>query len=503
LDSAYDKINKNLFWTDIIIRTSKANLIFFSSYFDQFNLPYANGFKIAKKKKANLLNSEELASVFHFPIYSQKFSALLKVNYLKYSPMYILDNPSQPAFSTIDGSRFYLDVNDRRCHQLILGKTGMGKSNLLKSMILNNSLCVFDPHGDLINEVLQHYPKNRANDLVYLDVSNYNFPFCFNPLDVKSYEQRILIVSSIVDVFKKMFGHSWGPRLEYFLKNSLLLITEVEGCTLLSLNRLFIDEDFLKELLFKANNNFLNFFFYNEFLNQSAKVKNEIISPIMNKIGVLLMDPVLRNIFASTKNKLDMNYLINSNKVILIDLSKGKIGSLNSGFLGSLMLSMFQNAAMSRAFLNEDDRKDFYLYIDEFQNFATDYFANSLSELRKYRMNLILANQFLDQLSEVLVKGVIGNVANYVLFRLGMNDAEIFLKQLNEKIPIDCFLSISKHNAYAKIGDNLLNVGVCPINYSKNSEHEIIKLVKNSQQKYCNSKKGVEFKLSKWISSIN
>lgn len=516
-EGAIDKINKNLFWSSIQFSSArKIDLDAAVVYLNKFNLPHANGFKLSKKPVKFLMSSEEIASVFHFPTSNECTEIVEKISHLKI-PYLSANNSIEQVEGLILKSENNLPIvlteADRNRHTYIIGKTGMGKSTLIRNMILQDlnlgkGIGLIDPHGDLIDQILSQYPKNRTNDLVYVDPSDFANPICFNPLDVGDSYQRNLVADSLVEVFKKIFSHSWGPRLEYFLKNSFLLLTEIEGQTLLSLPRLFAEPEYLKGLLNKSENFFLKNFFETEFLALAEKQRQEIVSPILNKVGPLLIDPILRNIFASPKNKLDLNFLMNSNKVVLINLSKGKIGSLNSSLLGAILVSSFNSAALKRAHLNEPERQNFYLYIDEFQNFATESFAESLAEARKYKLNLILANQYLAQLPENLVDGVLGNVGNCIVFQIGFSDAEKFYSQFAEKIPVNCFVGIRRFSAYAQLVQNGIDTVLVSIqtdNMTGHAEPDTIqnkqKLIQSSVGRYNTKLSSLDRKLKKWILS--
>jgi len=510
-EGAIDKINKNLFWTNIKFSyTNKSDLDSALVYLNKFNLPHANGFKLSKKPIRFLMSSEEIASVFHFPTSNECMEIVEKISHLKIPFVGSDKNCNELCLNSENDIPIYLAEADRNRHTYIIGKTGMGKSTLIKSMILQDlalgkGIGLVDPHGDLIEHILMNFPKNRTNDLVYVDPSDFANPICFNPLDVGDSYQRNLVADSLVEVFKKIFSHSWGPRLEYFLKNSFLLLAEIEGQTLLSLPRLFSEPDYLKSLLSKTENYFIKNFFETEFLALAEKQRQEIVSPILNKVGPLLIDPILRNIFASPKNKLDLAFLMNSNKIVLLNLSKGKIGSLNSSLLGAIFVSSFNSAALKRAQMLESERNNFYLYIDEFQNFATDSFAESLAEARKYKLNLILANQYLTQLPENLVDGVLGNVGNTIVFQIGFADAEKFYAQFAEKIPINCFVGIRRFSAYAQFvqnGTDSVLVSIKTIDtvneyLAENQNKE--KLIQSSLSRYNTKLSLVDKKLKKWI----
>jgi hypothetical protein len=339
---------------------------------------------------------------------------------------------------------------------------------------------------------------------VYLDPTDFRHPFVFNPLDVDSVYEKTILADNLVLVFKKIFGYSWGPRLEYFLKNALLLLVESEDVSLLSLPRVFSDEKYLQSLLSLSKNFFLVDFFKNEFLSLNYKSRLEIVAPILNKVGPLVMDPVLRNIFASVKTKLDLKHCIDNEKIVLVNLSKGKIGSLNSNFLGSILISVLQTNVLARSYISYEERKDCFLYIDEFQNFATESFAEILAESRKYKLNLILANQYFSQVEENLLQAILGNVANLVCFQLNYADAETAFFQFNEKIPLQCFLDIPKFKAYGNFsfdsGKVFCSLDVRPNLDTGNKFYQNVDILKKlTKQKYTLKADTISWKVKKWI----
>jgi len=266
----------------------------------------------------------------------------------------------------------------------VVGKTGMGKSSFLANMIFSdvyagNGVGVIDPHGDLISDVLHFIPSYRTNDVILFNPSDVDFPVSFNLFYGVDDILKSLVGSGIVGVFKKMFAESWGPRLEYILRNAVLSLLYYPFSTLMSLPLLLQDEVFRKKVLFYVKDPVLRNFWFYEFDKWNVKQRNEAVAPILNKVGQFLSSPAMRNILGQNKSSLDLRFAMDSGKIVLFDLSKGKIGEDNSSMLGSMLITKFQIDAMSRAYLDISKRKDFYLYVDEFQNFATDSFASILS----------------------------------------------------------------------------------------------------------------------------
>jgi hypothetical protein len=318
-------------------------------------------------------------------------------------------------------------------------------------MVSNKGICVIDPHGDLIDDIIGQVPSYRINDVVLFDVADRDFPVGFNVLEHDKPEEKPLIASGIISIFKKLFGFSWGPRLEYILRNTLLAILEYPNATLMHVLRMLTDDDFRKDVLEYVKDPLILNFWKDEFGSRPQKQREESISPISNKIGQFTSSSIIRNIFGQSKSKINFRKLMDEGKIVLVNLSKGKIGEDNTNLLGSFIVSKIQIDAMSRADMEEEKRKDFYLYIDEFQNFATESFATILSEARKYKLGLILANQYSSQLDEVTRGAIFGNVGTMISMTLGYDDAIIMANQFKGMVSANDFLDIPKFKAYIKL----------------------------------------------------
>jgi hypothetical protein len=354
---------------------------------------------------------------------------------------------------------FGITREDKLRHMYIIGKTGTGKSNLIANlarsdMISNKGLCVIDPHGDLIDDIIAQVPSYRINDIVLFDVSDREWPVGFNVLEHEKPEEKPLIASGIVSIFKKLFGHSWGPRLEYILRNVLLSILEYPNATLMHVLRMLTDDNFRADVLEYVKDPVILKFWKDEFESWPEKQREEAISPITNKVGQFTSSQIIRNIFWQSKSKINFRRLMDEGKIVLINLSKGKIGEDSTNLLGSFVVSKIQIDAMSRADLSEAQRKDFYLYIDEFQNFATESFASILSEARKYKLGLIVANQYSSQLDEITRGAIFGNVGTIIAMTLGYDDAVIMANQFKSMVSANDFLDIPKYKAYIKLSVN-------------------------------------------------
>ncbi len=404
--------------------------------------------------------------------------------------------------------KFGIKQDDRRRHMYIIGKTGMGKSTVMENMIIQdiiagNGVALVDPHGDFAEKLLDYIPSYRVNDVIYFNPADMDFPISFNVMEQVDQEHKHLIASGLVGVFKKLWADSWGPRLEYILRNTILALLDYPGSTLLGVMRVLVDKNFRKKVIDKIQDPVVKSFWVQEFSKYSEKFANEAIAPIQNKIGQFLSTALIRNIVGQVKSSIDMRDIMDSKKILIMNLSKGRIGEDSSALLGAMMITKIQLAAMSRIDIVEDDRKDFYLYVDEFQNFATDSFASILSEARKYRLNLIIAHQYVEQLEETVRAAVFGNVGTLMTFRVGASDAEFLVKEFTPYFTEEDIVNLAKYDVYMK----LMIDGVASSPFSattlppftttvKTNNRE--KVITVSRERYGKPRTLVEDKISKW-----
>jgi len=355
-----------------------------------------------------------------------------------------------------NGRIFGIKQADRRAHMYIIGKTGTGKSTLLEAMIrqdvdADRSLALLDPHGDLVERVLAQAPENRKADLIHFNVPDVSRPLGFNPLESVPPLRRPLAASGLLEVFKKIWVDSWGPRLEHILRNALLALFDQPQATLADVLRLLDDSAFRRDAASRVHNPQVRHFWVREYESYPARFRAEAIAPIQNKVGAFLADPVLNRIVTQPKNAFDLRQVMDEGKILLVNLAKGKIGEDTAALLGAMLVSRIGLAALSRADVPETERRDFYLYLDEFQNYTTLSLANMLSELRKYRVGLVLAHQYLSQLDLQVRDAILGNVGSIISFRLGLADAEILAKEFYpEFAPID-LISLPNYHLYLKL----------------------------------------------------
>jgi len=353
--------------------------------------------------------------------------------------------------------RFGIKDMDRLAHIFCIGKTGVGKSTLLMNMATSDiekgkGLCVIDPHGDVAETLLQRVPEHRKDDLIYFDPSDLEHPIAFNPLHGIHPTFHHLVASGLVSVFKKIWGEtSWGPRMEYILRYVLLTLLEYPDATLLDIQPLLTDTERRDTILAYVKNEPTIAFWKNEFLKYSPTMRAEAISPILNKTGLFLTSIPLRNVVGQKTTSFRMQRVLDGSKILICNLSKGKIGEDACTLLGSLLVTSIQLAALYRAHQPEQERRPFFLYIDECQVFVTLTFADMLAESRKYRLGVFMANQFLDQLHEKIRAAIFGNCGTIISFRVGATDAELLEKEFYPVFEAIDFVHLPRYSLYLKL----------------------------------------------------
>ncbi len=408
--------------------------------------------------------------------------------------------------------KFGIKTDDRRRHMYLIGKTGMGKSTILENMIVDDirsghGVAVVDPHGDLAEKIIEYIPDNRIDDVIYFNPSDIDYPIAFNVVEQVEPHLRHLVASGLLGVFKKLWSDSWGPRLEYILRNAILAILDFPGSTLLGVVRMLSDKNYRKRIVANIKDPVVKSFWEKEFAGYADKFASEAVSPIQNKVGQFLSSSLMRNIIGQVKSVINLREIMDGNKILIMNLSKGRIGEDNSALLGAMMITKIQLAAMSRVDIPEKERKDFYLYIDEFQNFSTDSFANILSEARKYRLNLILAHQYIEQLSEKVKPAVFGNVGTMVVFRVGATDAEELVKEFTPIFTEEDLVNLPRYEMYLKLMiDGIASspfsaIGLPPLRDDEKTNNAE-KTISKSRKKYASNREIVEEKIMDWHSNI-
>lgn len=413
-------------------------------------------------KQTNVMSSEELATLYHFPNKSVTTPGVVWLTSKR--------APAPPQIPTtglyLGKSVFrgitrpvYIEREDRRRHMYIIGKTGTGKSEFLKEMVLQDicngeGICVVDPHGDLVEEVLPLVPPERAEDVIVFDPSDTQRPMGLNIMEAYTEEQKHYIVSSIIGLFYKLYDPNQtgivGPRLEHGIRNAMLTVMAEPGSTFIEVQRALTDSAFVQQILPKITDPIIKRYWTDQIAQTNDFHKSEVLDYIVSKFGRFVTNKLMRNIIGQSKSAFDFRQIMDERKILLINLAKGKIGEENSNFLGLILIPKILVAAMSRQNISQDQRKDFYLYVDEFQNFATPDFAVILSEARKYKLNLTVANQFTGQMQEEVKNAVFGNVGTLVSFRVGVTDANYLQHEFQPTFTEADLINIDKYNAYMK-----------------------------------------------------
>lgn len=351
---------------------------------------------------------------------------------------------------------FSLSPADRRQHVYVIGKTGTGKTTLLRSLILQDiaageGVGVLDPHGDLAEDLIDHIPPWRMSDVVYFNPADVEYPVGFNLLRAVPAPSRSLVASGIVSAFKHLWRDSWGPRLEYILYATIAALLDVENATILGVQRMLADAEYRRWVVKQIKDPAVKAFWEGEFALYDKRFMAEAIAPVQNKVGQLVMSPVIRNIVGQVKSRFDTRFIMDRKRIFIANLSKGKLGEDKSNLLGSMLVTAFQLASMSRSGVPEKERVDFRLFVDEFQNFATGSFASILSESRKYRLSLTLSHQYIDQLSPEIRSAVFGNVGTFLAFRVGEQDAKSLAQEFGDGYPVSAFTSLGNFELCGKI----------------------------------------------------
>jgi len=404
--------------------------------------------------------------------------------------------------------RFGIKTDDRRRHMYVIGKTGMGKTTMIENMVIQDILnghgvAYVDPHGDTAEKILDFVPADRINDVIYFNPADTEFPVAFNILESVDEGHKHLIASGLVSVFKKQFAESWGPRLEYILRNTVMALLDYPGSTLLGVMRILVEKDYRNKVVEKIKDPVVRSFWVNEFTKWNDRVLQEVISPIQNKVGQFLSNFLIRNIVGQVKSTFNLRDIMDNNKILILNLSKGRLGEDTTQLLGSMIVTKLYITAMSRVDIPEKDRQDFYLYVDEFQNFATDSFADILSEARKYHLNLIVAHQYIEQLPELVQAAVFGNVGTLVCFRVGAADGTALETEFAPRFTPQDLVNLTKFDVYLKlmidgVSSDPFSATTLPPLFDDIRTGNAEKVIRCSRERYAVPRTVIEDKISRW-----
>lgn len=411
---------------------------------------------------------------------------------------------------------FGIKRKDRRQHMYVLGKSGTGKSVLLSNLIVQNinngeGVCVVDPHGELVEEILHLIPDHRAKDVIYFNPADIDFNVGFNVIALDDPKYKHLVASGLMGIFTKIWANAWSSRMEYILNNAILALLDTPGTTLLGIPRLLVDKDYRQMIIGNLKDPVVKAFWVHEYEQWREQFRNEAIAPIQNKVGQFLSTSIIRNVVGQSKSTIDIFKIMNEGKIFLVNVSKGRVGEDNSALLGGMIITKIQLAAMERVRIPENERKDFYLYVDEFQNFATDSFANILSEARKYRLNLIIAHQYTAQLSNengtAVRDAVFGNVGTMIIFRVGADDAEFIEKEFEPEFTAQDLVNLPNYHVYLK----LMIDGVTSRPFSASTLPPLKidpsagvkeKIIASSRALYARPREEVEAEINRWSGTL-
>jgi hypothetical protein len=402
--------------------------------------------------------------------------------------------------------RFGIKTDDRRKHIYIIGKTGMGKTTVLENFVLSDiyaghGLCYIDPHGDTAQKILDFIPSHRINDIVYFNPGDVDNPIGFNIFEIKDDRQKHLIASGLMGVFKKIWPDVWSPRMEYILMNTILALLDAPGSSLLGITRILVDEEYRKRVVSLIQDPVVKTFWVKEFVAWQDKYRTEAIAPVQNKVGQFLSSRIIRNIVAQVKSTIDLRDIMDSRKIFLVNLSKGIIGEENMRLLGGMIITKMQMTVMERVDTPEHLRQDFYLYVDEFQNFANESFASILSEARKYRLNLTVAHQYIEQMDEVTRAAIFGNVGTIMIFRVGAADADAMEKEFAPVFTPEDLVNLRKFDIYLKLmidgaaSEPFSASTLPPIGNPTGSQEKVIRV---SRERYSRIRTTIEDKVVRW-----
>lgn len=505
---------------------AQRNVHALSQAFYQFNKTDANGFAMQRVKSGDsfyqeykkrkmvvpsIIGANELATLFHFPN-SDHVPHVVHVLAKKHEPP--KDLPTEGKDVSMFGvtnyhntfQEFGIKRSDRRRHLYAVGKSGTGKSKMLELLIQNDlndgkGIGVLDPHGDLVDAILRMIPEHRVKDVILFDPGDTEFPIAFNPLEKVDEKYKMQITIGFIDIFKKLFGNNWSDRLEHVLRYTTLALLDSPNTTVLSILKMLTDKNYRQTIVARIQDSVVKNFWVNEFAGWSEKFDAEAITPLLNKVGQLVSTNMIRNMIGQPVNTFDIRDIMDNQKILLMKVSKGLLGEENSQLIGSMIVTKIYQAAMARADMKEEDRRDFYFYVDEFQNFATDTFSEILSEARKYHLCLTIAHQYVGQLSDEIKKTVFGNVGSMLSFRVGADDATILADEYTPIFNVRDIINLGVREFYTKMSiDGELTEAFSgrTMNMVTPEKDYVREIIEQSREKYCHGREEVEENLKKW-----
>ena len=507
-------------------RTARLRIQALVGAFKQFNTTNLNGFKVKNISFKDdkqleyqtrffidhgfILNIEELASLFHLPHTTVETPNIVWATTKTAEPpanIPIAEPGHEEEISLFgvtnfrgDNTVFGIRRDDRSRHMYILGQTGTGKSGALELLTIsdiyyNKGFAVIDPHGDYAQHVMKFIPKDRIDDVVYFNPADTDHPIGFNPLEINDPSLKGHISSQVVGVLKKLFAESWGPRLEYILRYTLLALLDFPNSTMLDITRMLTDRHFRADVIKYIDDPVVKNFWTVEFASWNDKFASEAVAPVLNKVGAFVANPMIRNIVGQPKSTFDIRKIMDEGKILIVNLSRGLMGEDNAGILGSLMVTKIQLAAMGRADMPQAQRIPFYLYVDEFQNFATESFATILSEARKYGLDLTVANQYISQMGEEVRGAVFGNVGTIMSFRVSPDDAPFLQKYFEPEF--EAANLIQQHSRFFVIsmmigGEKAPAFSAKTLNLPQPPDDNSTQIIELTRQRYSRNKTEVE-----------
>ena len=489
----------------------------------RFFLPHnlAAQFKARVFETGDLWTAEELATLYHFPYKGNIVSNIVNTTSKRAPAPDILPREGQVSPREVsfigetnyrnERRRFGIQRLDRRRHLYIVGKTGTGKSRMLELLFISDiqngeGCCLIDPHGDLADELLMFIPKERVKDVIYVNPSDRDFPIGFNPLEpVSDYQARQHLSTFFIAIFKKLFASNWNPRMEHLIRYITLALLETKDSNVLGVPRILSDTKYRQSVIMQIQDPVVKSFWVNEFSSYNESYANDAVIPILNKVGQFISNPIIRNMIGQKNNMLDFEEFMNTGKIVLINLSKGKLGDENAALLGSMFITKIQQAALARAKFPEEERRDFYFYVDEFQNFATEAFSSILSEARKYHLDLTIAHQYIAQLPEEVKATAFGNVGSLIVFAVGGDDAAYLEKEFTPTFSAEDMITLNVREMYVKMS---IDGKVSPpfsartIDVPRPSFDYSVEILDHSRMKYGKNRVSVENEILQWTSSV-